>query len=209
MFFLGKPSRSQKLSFKLRRGGLIDVFPWHRAMRPTPLVLVSWTLTKDRSIEDKVRRCNVFALKKPDLIAFSVDFDFCFLHKNFPIRLSVASLPNPPDITARMIQHFLASKRRSAMDWQLCLQQGRSSRLIYGTSNEWRAQGSDLHGGYDLGGSRPVIHQKSYSSPFLPFFLLLDAWPSFFWWTINLVQDSSLSHSNPARIGSSSSSSCC
>jgi hypothetical protein len=50
----------------------------------------------------------------------------------------------------------------------------------------------------------------SSSSPALSlffFFLLLDAAPSFFWWTTSLVHDSSLSHSKPARTGSSSSSS--
>ena len=48
----------------------------------------------------------------------------------------------------------------------------------------------------------------SSSPPFLFFFLLTGA-PSFFWCTMSRVHDSSLSHSKPARIGFSSSSSAC
>ena len=49
---------------------------------------------------------------------------------------------------------------------------------------------------------------SSSSTPLFFFFLLLGAAPSFFWCTVNLVHDSSLSHSKPARTGSSNSSSC-
>lgn len=46
-----------------------------------------------------------------------------------------------------------------------------------------------------------------YSPPFFFDFLLGGGAPSFFWCTTSLVHDSSLSHSNPARIGLSISSS--
>ena len=53
-----------------------------------------------------------------------------------------------------------------------------------------------------------AVNHHSSSPPFLPFFFPPpDGAPSFFWCTINRVHDSSLSHSKPARTGSSSSSS--
>jgi hypothetical protein len=56
-----------------------------------------------------------------------------------------------------------------------------------------------------------VLHYSSTSSPALFFFDFFEvgAAPSFFWCTTRRVQHSSLSHSNPARIGRSSSSSAC
>jgi len=62
--------------------------------------------------------------------------------------------------------------------------------------------------GYLGRGPSLSVYSSAPSLSFLPFFLvLLIAWPSFFWWTISRVHDSSLSHSKPARTGSSSSSS--
>lgn len=70
--------------------------------------------------------------------------------------------------------------------------------------HQWRPSAHGYLGrGLSLSG-----YSSSASLSFLPFFLeLLIAWPSFFWWTISRVHDSSLSHSKPARTGNSSSSS--